>query len=148
MYLDVVYKVRGYITLGDKLWTALREGDLDETVRLYNVALAGVPYADFTKQDEYFYCALFLMLLRGASIEVCGEVPTNKGRSDVVILLEERVIVLEFKLARKKSEIARLRREGMKQIEVKGYVKPYDEDHRAVTSAVVIVDGKEHEASL
>ena len=148
MYLDVVYKVRGYITLGDKLWKALEEGNLAEAVRLYNVALAGVPYADFTQQDEYFYCALFLMLLRGASIEVCGEVPTNKGRSDAVILLEERVIVLEFKLARKKSDIARLRREGMKQIETRGYAKPYDEDHRAVTSAVVIVNGKEHEAGL
>ena len=36
----------------------------------------------------------------------------------------------------------------MKQIEAKGYAKSFDEDHRAVTSAVVIVDGKEHEASL
>ena len=60
----------------------------------------------------------------------------------------KRVIVLELKLARKKSEIGRLRKEGMKQIEAKGYAKPYDVEERAVTYAVIVIDGEQHEAVL
>ena len=120
MYLDQVYKVKNFVALGTKLWEALSDGDLEETVNLYNTALSGIPYSDFTKQDESLYRSLFLMLLRGAGVRVHGEVPTNLGRSDVLVYFPERVIVLELKLARKKSEIGRLRKEGMKQIEAKG----------------------------
>ena len=57
-------------------------------------------------------------------------------------------MVLEFKLARSAGEVARLRAEGRKQIEEKGYSKPYDGEGRAVTSAVIVVDAKKHEAGL
>ena len=36
--------------------------------------------------------------------------------------------------------------EGRKQIEEKGYAKPYDGEGRAVTSAVVVVDAEKHTA--
>ena len=55
-------------------------------------------------------------------------------------------MVLEFKLARSAGEIARLRAEGRKQIEEKGYAKPYDGEGRAVTSAVIVVDAEKHTA--
>ncbi len=57
-------------------------------------------------------------------------------------------MVLEFKLARSAGEIARLRDEGRKQIEEKGYAKPYDGEGRTVTSAVIVVDAKKHTAGL
>ena len=112
----------------------------------YNTALSGIPYQDFTQQDESLYRSLFLMLLRGAGITAQGEVPTNRGRSDVLVLFPERVVVLEFKLARSAGEVARLREEGRRQIGEKGYAKPYDAEGRAVTSAVVVVDAKKREA--
>ncbi|WP_298779566.1 PD-(D/E)XK nuclease domain-containing protein, partial [uncultured Fretibacterium sp.] len=93
------------------------------------------------------YRSLFLMLLRGAGITAHGEVPTNRGRSDVLVLFPHRVVVLEFKLARSEGEIARLQTEGQRQIEEKGYTKPFDADRRAVTSAVVVVDLQKHEAT-
>ena len=46
------------------------------------------------------------------------------------------------------GEVVRLRDEGRKQIEEKGYAKPYDGEGRAVTSAVVVIDAKKHEAGL
>ena len=88
------------------------------------------------------------MLLRGAGVTAQGEVPTNRGRSDVLVLFPSRVVVLEFKLARSAGEIARLRAEGRKQIEEKGYSKPHDGEGRAVTSAVIVVDAEKHEAGL
>ena len=146
LYLDNVYRVEGFTALGSNLWRALRDGDIEGAVRLYNTALAGIPYQDFTQQNESLYRSLFLMLLRGAGVTAQGEVPTNRGRSDVLVLFPSRAVVLEFKLARSAGEIARLRDEGRKQIEEKGYSKPLDGEGRAVTSAVIVVDAKKHEA--
>ena len=148
LYLDNVYRVEGFTALGSNLWRALKDGDIEGAVRLYNTALAGIPYQDFTQQNESLYRSLFLMLLRGAGVTAQGEVPTNRGRSDVLVLFPIRTVVLEFKLARSAGEIARLRAEGRKQIEEKGYSKPHDGEGRAVTSAVIVVDAEKHEAGL
>ena len=148
LYLDQVYRIDGYLTLGAKLWEALSRGRLDEVILLYNTALSGIPYQDFRTQNESLYRSLFLMLLRGAGVVAHGEVPTNRGRSDVLVLFPSRAVVLEFKLAQGAGEIAGLREEGKKQIEEKGYAKPYDEEGRAVTSAVIVIDAEKHEAGL
>ena len=148
MYLELVYHVEGYAPLGSGLWRALKDGDIPETIRLYNVALAGLPYDDFAGQGEMFYRSLFLMLLRGAGITANGEVHTSKGRSDVLIQVPERVVVLEFKLASRKAAIPRLREEGKMQIEERCYARPYDEGGRAVEAAVVVVDSEGREAVL
>ena len=147
MYLEHVYNVEGYSSIGAQLWKALSNGEVTEAIRLYNTALASIPYQDLARRDESLYRSLFLMLLRGAGITAHGEVPTNRGRSDVLVLFPHRVVVLEFKLARSEGEIARLQTEGQRQIEEKGYTKPFDADRRAVTSAVVVVDLQKHEAT-
>ena len=147
MYLEHVYNVERYDSIGSDLWRALSDGDVARGIQLYNTALASIPYQDLARRDESLYRSLFLMLLRGAGITAHGEVPTNRGRSDVLVLFPHRVVVLEFKLARSAGEIARLRAEGQRQIEEKGYAKPFDADRRAVTSAVVVVDLQKHEAA-
>ena len=113
LYLDNVYRVEGFTALGSNLWRALRDGDIEGAVKLYNTALAGIPYQDFTRQNESLYRSLFLMLLRGAGVTAQGEVPTNRGRSDVLVLFSSRAVVLEFKLAQSAGEVERLRAEGV-----------------------------------
>ena len=146
MYLEHVYHVESYSSIGSDLWRALSGGDVAEAVRLYNTALASIPYQDFIKRDESLYRSLFLMLLRGAGITAHGEVPTNRGRSDVLVLFPHCVVVLEFKLALSESEIDRLRLEGQKQMEEKGYTRPYDTERRAVTAGVVVIDAEKRRA--
>ncbi len=94
------------------------------------------------------YRALFLMLLRGAGVNAYGEIHTSRGRSDVLALFPDRVVVLEFKLARDPSEIGRLREEGLRQIEEKGYTGAYDAEDRKVTLAAVVIDGTRRQAAL
>ncbi|MCR5220566.1 MAG: PD-(D/E)XK nuclease domain-containing protein, partial [bacterium] len=106
----------------------------------YNTALAGIPYEDFMKQSESLYRALFLMLLRGAGISANGELHTCRGRSDLVVTFPERVVVLEFKLARRESEIEGLKAKELQQIEERGYAAPYDAEQRAVNAAVVVAE--------
>ena len=148
MYLEHVYNVERYDSIGSDLWRALSEGDVSRGIQLYNTALASIPYHDLARRDESLYRSLFLMLLRGAGITAHGEVPTNRGRSDVLVLFPHRVVVLEFKLARSAGEIKGLRAEGQRQIEEKGYAKPFEADQRAVTSATVVIDAAKREATL
>ena len=54
--------------------------------------------------------------------------------------------MLEFKLALSESEIDRLRLEGQKQMEEKGYTRPYDAERRAVTAGVVVIDAEKRRA--
>ena len=148
MYLEYVYHVGCYVSIGSDIWRALKARDLAEVVELYNTALAGIPYDDYVGQGENWYRALFLMLLRGAGVTVNGEVHTNRGRPDVVALFPEQVTILEFKYAKGSSEIDSKRAEGKRQIIDKNYAKPYDTNSREVISAVVIIDGEKREAVL
>ena len=148
MYLEHVYHVESYGALGSQIWKALKAHDLSRVVEIYNTALVGIPYEDYVDQGEKWYRSLFLILLRGAGITANGELHTNMGRPDVVVLFPEQVIVLEFKYAKGPSEIDRKRAEGQKQIEEKGYVKPYESGERAITTAVIVVDGEKREAML
>ncbi len=146
MYLEHVYHVESYGALGSQIWEALKRRDIAKVVELYNVALAGIPYEDYADQGESWYRSLFLMLLRGAGITANGEVHTNRGRSDVTVQFPEQVIILEFKYAKDSSEVNGKRTEGEKQIHDKNYAKPYEAENRAITTAVIVIDGEEHEA--
>ncbi|MBQ7529347.1 AAA family ATPase, partial [bacterium] len=66
MYLDEIYHIKKYITLGTQIWNDLADGNIENVVNLYNIALSGIPYDDFPHRDEFWYRSLFLMLLRGA----------------------------------------------------------------------------------
>ena len=174
MYLDHVYHVESYGALGSQIWKALKAGDIAKTVELYNVALSGIPYEDYDRQEalypqgtgcptaahggarmppadwqgESWYRALFLMLLRGAGITASGELHTNRGRPDVVVLFPGQVIVLEFKYAKKSSDVASRRREGERQLSEKNYARPFDAEGRQITTAVIVIDGEKREAVL
>ena len=84
MYLDEFYHINGFITLGTQIWQFLTTGDIEQVITVYNIAIADIPYEDFSKRDEFWYRSLFVMLLRGAGFIPLAEVHTYKGRADVV----------------------------------------------------------------
>ena len=140
MYLHLVYKVKGYAPLGNELWKSLDTGDISEVIRLYNIALSEIPYDDFPNRDEFWYRSLFLMLLRGAGVIAYAEVHTFKGRSDVVVQLERKVVVLEFKFAKNKAEVNEKKIEGLEQIRNREYDKAYSVDGRQIITAVIVAN--------
>ena len=144
MYLDEIYRVKRYITLGTQLWEALSDGDITQTVELYNTAIASVPYDDFPNRNEFWYRSLFLMLLRGAGIISYAEVHTYKGRADLVIQFKKRIIVLEFKFAKNNFEVKEKIREGQKQIADREYDKSYEVDKNfEILTAVLVANDEE-----
>ena len=140
MYLDEIYHVEKYMTLGGQIWEALSEGNIMTVIELYNTALAEIPYDDFPNRNEYWYRSLFLMLLRGAGIISYAEVHTSKGRSDVVIQLKNYIIVLEFKYASKSSEVEAKRHEGEQQMKNRGYTRSYSVEGRNVIEAILVAN--------
>lgn len=141
LYLELVYRIENFASLGAEAWRALEEGDISEVVRLYNVALSEIPYDDYAKnRNEYWYRSMFVMLLRGAGIIVYAEVHTYQGRSDVVIQLNSKIIVLEFKFASSSSEVRVKKIEGERQMEERGYSKSYEVEGRSIITAVLVAD--------
>ena len=140
MYLNEIYQVKQFITLGNEIWKALDTGDIAEVTRLYNIALSEIQYDDFPNRDEFWYRSLLLMLLRGAGVIDSAEVHTFKGRSDVVVQFESKVVILEFKFAKDHSEVDEKRIEGLEQMKDREYDKAYSADGWEVISSVIVAD--------
>lgn len=141
MYLKLIYRVESYAFLGNEIWKALRDGNIAEVIKLYNTALAGIPYDDYFKnKNEFWYRSLFIMLLRGAGIVSYSEPHTSKGRADIVIQFETKIIVLEFKFAAHTSEVDKKLIEGTQQMHERGYTNSYDAERRKIICAVVVAD--------
>ena len=145
MYLDEIYHVKRYITLGTQLWNALSNGDITQAVELYNVAIAGVPYDDFPNRNEYWYRSLFIMLLKGAGIVSYAEVHTFRGRSDLLLQFNNITVVLEFKFAHKSSQVKEMGAEGIQQMNNRDYAKSYASAGEKVVTAVLVADDEKRQ---
>ena len=140
MYLELVYNVKQFASIGTDIWKALRVPDIPEVVRLYNVALSVIPYDDFPNRNEFWYRSLFLMLIRGAGIIAYAEVHTRHGRSDVAIQFQNNIIVLEFKFASRTSEVEQMYMKGLEQVQNREYAKGYKSAGCKTVTAVLVAD--------
>ena len=140
MYSLLVYKVRDSDMTADSLWRAFAAGDPERVKALFNAALASMPYDLFRDADEGFYKAVFLALLRGAGISALGEVHSSLGRSDVEVVMPDRIFVIEFKTAQNGRSVESQRLAGEEQIAARGYADKYAADARETVAAAFVVD--------
>ena len=147
IYLELVYHVEQFASLGNEIWKALKKSNFFEIVRLYNIALKEISYSDFSDRNEFWYRSLFLMLLRGAGVIAYAEVQTFKGRADVIIQFENQVIVIEFKFAEKSSEVEKKFQEGLLQFKNREYAESYKFENRKVIGAVIIADDEKRQVT-
>ena len=145
IYFNDVYHIEGYVSLGNAIWKALEDENIENLVKSFNLAISGIPYEDFENRDEYFYRSLFVMLLRGAGVIYFAEVHTFKGRSDVVIVFKNKVVVVEFKLAKNSSEVEKKRKEGEEQIKSRDYSSAYEVNNRKVINIVLVADDEKRQ---
>jgi len=118
------------------LLDALLEGDADLFIETINRLLASIPYDDYTKAaqsairrsglptQEWLYRASILAFLRGCGVLVFGEMQTNKGRSDLLLLHKGKAWVIEIKVAYNNDGTA-LAQEAKNQIIAKQYADPF-----------------------
>ena len=109
---------------------ALEEGDTDKLHKLFTSFLADIPYTMRRKQDErererYFHYTFYLIFRLVSVYTVYTEKEQSEGRVDCIVETPDYVYIFEFKLDGSADE-------ALKQIEAKGYARPYASDRRPI----------------
>ena len=116
------------VSCARRLSRALRSGDTEEFRKLLTSFLASIPYEMRRKEDErekerYFQYTFYLLLRLVGIYQVHLERRQSGGRVDCVVETERYVYIFEFKLDKSADE-------ALRQIEEKGYARPYEVDKR------------------
>ena len=105
----------------------------------FNEILAKVPRANqaFNLDDEYIVKTIIQMFVLGADINCYREVYESKGRPDLVIELNNRIIVIEFKYVTNSKEVDDKLTEAVAQIKDRDYGQSFDCNKTRLKMAVV-----------
>jgi hypothetical protein len=117
-----------------RIYTALKEGDIECLLQQVKIFFAGIPY-DIQLNNEKYYLSLFVALFRVLGAFVQAECRTADGRIDAVLVSEKHVIVFEFKL----HDSAQA---AMEQIHGKDYGLSWQADGREVVLVGVGFDAE------
>lgn len=109
---------------------ALQEGDPDRFRRLLTSFLSDIPYSMRRKENErekerYFHYTFYLLMRLISVYTVYTEKQQSEGRVDCIVETDGYVYIFEFKLDGTAAE-------ALRQIEEKGYARPYAADSRLV----------------
>ena len=107
---------------------ALDAGDPETFRKSMTAFLASIPYSMRRKSDErererYFQYTFYLIFRMMSLYTVCVEREQSQGRVDCVVETPDYVYVFEFKLDGTAAE-------ALRQIEERGYARPYEADKR------------------
>ena len=107
---------------------ALEMGNLEQFRKLLTSFLADIPYSMRRKEDErererYFHYTFYLLMRMVSCYTVYTEKQQSEGRVDCIVETPDYIYIFEFKLDGTADE-------ALKQIEEKGYARPYEADSR------------------
>ena len=99
-------------------------GDVDGFFRRLQSFLADTPY-ELAREQELHYQNVLFIVFKLVGLYVQAEYHTSQGRVDLLLQTPDYVYVMEFKLEGTAEE-------ALRQIEEKGYARPFDSDTRRV----------------
>jgi len=105
-------------TMPQDLIIALQSKKSEKLEEAINKAYSHIPYPLWQKENEHFYHAIIHLLFSLLGVYIHSEVHTKDGRADAIILYEDHVYCLEFKL-NKSAEAA------VQQVKDKAYLDAY-----------------------
>ena len=105
-------------SLPPDLLNALKSMNSSKLEEAINKSFQHIPYPLWQKENEHFYHPIIHLLFSLLGVYIHSEVHTKDGRADAIILYEDHVYCLEFKL-NKTAEAAVL------QVKEKGYLDAY-----------------------
>ena len=103
---------------------------------------AKIPY-NLHIEEEAYYHSLFYMILVLMGVEIDLEVLTDKGRIDGVLELKDKIYLIEFKYGKTDSDMEKLTKKALKQIQDKNYGERFLNDSRKLVYLGVGFAGKE-----
>ena len=171
LYLNNIYNISDYIKLANEILNSLKSGNIINVMIIFNGILARIPYDDFSKEKidkqiieslteeqrkifenliyskkEKWYRSLFIMLLSVVKVELYPEVHTNQGRPDVVIPFDDKIIIIEFKLAPTSKDVLYKKKEGEEQI--KKYLPAYANQNKQIITVVFVANDEKRQVIL
>ena len=171
LYLNNIYNITDYIKLADEILVSLKNGDMINVMLIFNGILARIPYDDFANdainkqtietlneeqkkifekiiysKKEKWYRSLFIMLLSVVKVQFYPEVHDFQGRSDVVIPFDDKIIIIEFKLAPNSKDVPAKKKEVEEQI--KKYIPAYENTNKKVITTVFVADDEKRQVIL
>ena len=120
-----------------KFWRALKKNDINLALEELKAYMAGIPYVEGFKKKladaanaEGFYEYTLYLIFSMLNVYVRTQVKCSKGRADTMVWMPDTIYVLELKVNGTAED-------ALRQIEEKGYAKPYYTDGRKVVKAGV-----------
>ncbi len=114
---------------GKELIQALGENDFSAFETKIKAMLSGIPkiWAKSGNLDHYesWYASMLYMSFRTTQVTLNAEEMTSHGRSDMVLLHENQVFVLEFKMLKKNRTTKETLDDAIAQIRTKKYADKY-----------------------
>ena len=105
-------------TMPQDMIEALKNHDPDKLEAAINRSFSHIPYPLWQKENEHFYHAIIHLLFSLLGVYIHSEVHTKDGRADAIILYEDHVYCLEFKLDKTATE-------AVNQVKEKSYLEAY-----------------------
>ncbi|SFK08163.1 AAA family ATPase [Succinivibrio dextrinosolvens] len=122
----------------------LETSSVEELISLFNSVTAAVVYDKNTViHDEPSLRAVIQAYLMGKGVDVRSEQHNFKGRSDILINLDNRRIVLELKYSDEGQNVESLLEDAVKQIKEKEYASEYLEGRELIQIACVFDGSKD-----
>ena len=88
---------------------------------------------------ECWYASLIYTMFAGHSVDIRLEKPDNFGRSDMIVTLDNKVFVMEFKLAQFIKDVERLTDKAIKQVKSRKYGTELIEGERSCFLYIVVM---------
>jgi hypothetical protein len=95
----------------------LKEGDVDGFCTALQTLFAHIPYQLHLPQEKYYH-SLFQLLGTLLGLDIQSEIPTDKGRIDLVLFTERYIYIIEIKLDASAAK-------ALQQIEEQKYYEKY-----------------------
>ena len=115
-----------------KFWRALKKNDINLALEELKAYMAGIPYVEGFKKKladaanaEGFYEYTLYLIFSMLNVYVRTQVKCSKGRADMIVWMPDTIYVMELKVNGTAED-------ALRQIEEKGYAKPYYTDGRKV----------------
>ena len=130
---------------------ALREGDLPKALDALRALFASIPYSLHVDLEAYYH-SIFYAVMNVLGFRMDSEVAVSKGRVDAVLELGDKVYVMEFKYEKcpqdagdetKRKLFEAALKDGMEQINARGYHKKYAASGKAVYRVAFVFLGRD-----
>ncbi|MGE5343138.1 MAG: PD-(D/E)XK nuclease domain-containing protein, partial [Candidatus Omnitrophota bacterium] len=108
----------------ERIRQSINDNKIDDFIQCLKILFSSIPYNIQIENREAYYHSLIYIALRLSMIHVQCEIQSAMGRSDIVLLTDHYIYVIEFKMGSAAS--------ALNQIEARKYYVPYLDNKKKI----------------